>query len=206
MNPRLALVLSVVFHPLLLPSYLFALILFYLPVGALTFPVEGRRLVWIMVFLTTFLIPGLGAYAMRRAGQISSLTLESRADRRWPLLFAAACYTVTTVLFYRQTYFDDLFFYVMAIITASVYMTLVINQFWKISAHAIGVGGALGILVLLYDWLPEPHLFYPAVIGIAIAGAVLSARLALGAHNTKQVYTGFILGFLLGVILWGLPF
>ncbi|WP_210490088.1 hypothetical protein [Rufibacter aurantiacus] len=206
MNPRLATVLSVLFHPLLLPTYLFSLLLYYLPAEVFSYPPEGRRLIVLLVFILTFLLPVLGTMLLQQAGLVTSVTLDARTDRRWPLLISATCYTVLTVVFYRISFFDSLFYLMMGVITVSVYLTLVINQFWKISAHGIGLGGTLGILVLLHAWLPEAYLLLPVALGCVICGAVLSARLALGAHNTKQVYTGFALGFLLGVCLWGTPF
>src|SRR5690606_9965888 len=127
-------------------------------------------------------------------------------DRRWPLLLAVTCYTMTSVLFFRKPYFDGDFFVVMALVTVTVFLTLVINQFWKISAHGVGVGGALGILLLLHGWLPEPFMLFPILFTVVAGGAVLSARLALGAHTMKEVYVGFGLGFLVGISLWGWAF
>lgn len=198
--------LSMVFHPLLLPSYIFALILFYLPPEVISFPADARPYVLLMVFLTTFLLPTLGTMLMRQAQVVKSMTLHDREDRRWPFLLAAACYTITTVVFFKQPYFDRIFPVVMGLITATVYLTLVINQFWKISAHAVGLGGSLGILWLLHGWLSEPVLVYPIILAIALCGAVLTARLALGAHTYKQVYAGFFLGFIFGISLWGFAF
>ncbi|MFC6996870.1 hypothetical protein [Rufibacter roseus] len=206
MNLRLASALSVVFHPLLLPSYLFLLILYYLPPEAVSLPLEARWYVLLMVFLTTFLLPTLGTLLMRQAKVVKSMTMEEREDRRWPFLLAAACYTVTTFLFFKQPYLDRIFFVVMGLITATVYLALVINQFWKISAHSIGLGGGLGILLLLHGWLPEPVLVYPIVACLVVSGAVLSARLALGAHTENQVYIGYFLGFMIGISLWGFAF
>jgi len=199
-------VLSVVFHPLLLPSYLFALILYYLPPEVLSFPADARGYVLLMVFLTTFLLPVLGTLLLRQAQVVKSLQLFHQEDRRWPYMLAASCYTITTIIFYRQPYFDRIFFVVMGLITASICLVLIINQFWKISAHAVGMGGALGILVLLHGWLAEPVLVYPIVAALMACGAVLTARLALGAHTYKQVYAGFFFGFLFGISLWGFSF
>ncbi|RNI28646.1 hypothetical protein EFB08_08380 [Rufibacter latericius] len=198
--------LSVLFHPLLLPTYLFSLLLYYLPPEVFSYPPEGRRLILLLVFILTFLLPVLGTLLLQQAGLVTSITLDARSDRRWPLLLSATCYTVLTVVFYRISFFDSLFFLMMGVITASIYLTLIINQFWKISAHSIGLGGALGILVLLHGWLPEAYLLYPVAFGCIICGAVISARLALGAHTSKQVYAGFALGFLLGICLWGTSF
>lgn len=191
--------MSVVFHPLLLPTYLFALILYYLPVSALSLPVQSRWMVLGMIFFTTFLIPGLGAYTMVRMGHLDSLEMERREQRRLPLLFTGLCYAVTAYLLYRETAFDAIFHFIMSIIAASVFLAYVISLFWKVSAHSIGIGGSLGLLLILGKLLPDAFMLGPIVLGILLSGVVLSARLALHVHTPAQVYTGFFSGLLLAL-------
>nr|WP_262921615.1 hypothetical protein [Pontibacter ruber] len=189
--------LSVVFHPLLVPTYLFAFILYYLPVPVLTLPLSSRWMVLAMIFFTTVIIPGLGAYALVRTGHIDSMEMDRREQRRLPLLFTGLCYGVTSYLFYREPVFDQLFYVVMGIIATSVFLTWVISLFWKVSAHSMAMGGSLGLLLFLNRLVPEAELLSPIIFDVLIAGAVLSARLSLDAHTPAQVYTGFGSGFLL---------
>lgn len=198
MNRSLAKFLSVAFHPLLLPTYLFAFILYYLPVSTLTVALQSRWIILSMIFFTTFIIPSLGAYVMVRAGHLTSMEMEQREQRSLPLMFTSLCYATTAYLFYREQAFDQLFYFVMTIIAASVVLTFFVSYFWKISAHSVGVGGSLGLLVMLHRIAPGTPML-TVVIGMLIAGAVLSARLALHAHTPAQVYAGFGSGFLLAV-------
>ncbi|MDX5346089.1 MAG: hypothetical protein LPK19_02485, partial [Hymenobacteraceae bacterium] len=125
-----------------------------------------------------------------------------RRQRRLPLFFTALCYAVTTYLLFRETMFDQLFFYVMGLITLSVFLTYTITIFWKISAHAVGLGGTLGILLLLNTLIPDSPLLKPILVMILIAGAVMSARLALHAHTSDEVYGGFLMGLGVGLGMW----
>ena len=143
------------------------------------------------------MVPGLGAYAMFRTGFIDSYEIDRREQRSKPLLFTAVCYAVTTYLFYSEPVFDQLFFFVMGVITASVFQAWFVSFFWKISAHGIGLGGALGVLLLVNKLTPEAGLLAPIVLVILVSGAVLSARLALHAHTPAQAYTGFATGLIL---------
>jgi hypothetical protein len=194
-NRTLAQVLSVLFHPLLMPTYLFCIVLYLLPPSVITFPVERRWAILVLVFSSTFMIPGLGTYFLYRHGYVDNLTLEHRPERNLPFFFTTICFGVTTYLFYQEAYFDRLFFYIMTLITLSVFLTFLFSLRWKISAHAVGLGGALGILFLLNQLLPENELLYLIVATIICTGLVLSARLELDAHSPAEVYSGFLLGF-----------
>lgn len=195
MNRTLAQVLSVLFHPLLMPTYLFGIILYLLPASVVTFPEERRWAILVLVGCSTFIIPGLGTYFMYHQGFVGSLTLENRPERNLPFFFTSVCFGVTSYIFYQEAYFDRLFFYIMMLITLSVFLTFLFSFRWKISAHAVGLGGALGILFLLNKLLPENQLLYIIIAAIILSGLVLSARLALDAHSPSEVYSGFLLGF-----------
>ncbi len=185
-----------------MPTYLFGVILYFLPVASISLPMQSRWIVLGMIFFTTFIIPGLGAFAMFKTGFIDSYEIDRREQRSKPLLFTAVCYGVTTYLFQSEPVFDHLFFFVMGVITASVFVAWVVSFFWKISAHGIGLGGALGVLLLINKLIPDAGLLLPIVLAILLSGAVLSARLELHAHSPAQAYTGFLTGLLL-VLLAG---
>ncbi|GHA63461.1 hypothetical protein [Pontibacter akesuensis] len=200
MNRSLAQVLSVLFHPLLLPTYLFAIILYYMPTSMLTLPMQVRWVVLGMIFFTTFIIPSIGAYAMVRLGHLDSVEMDRREQRSLPLFFTAICYAATAYLLYTEPAYDALFYFVMGIIAASVFFTYAISHFWKISAHSVGMGGGLGLLLVLNKIAPDAMLIIPIAIAIFLTGAVLTARLALQAHTPAQVYAGFGGGLVLAVI------
>ena len=202
MNRTLALTLTVIFHPLLVPTYLFGLVLYELPQSVITFPAESRWVILAIVFFTTFIVPGLGTYFMYRNGFVSSMHVENRPERSLPFFFTTVCFAVTSYLFYQELVFDRLLFYMMFLITLSVFLLYLVSFVWKMSAHGVGLGGGLGILLFLHANLPESQLLYVVVGAILIIGAVMSARLALQAHTPAEVYTGFLLGFLVGVSIW----
>lgn len=137
---------------------------------------------------------------MMRAGYLKSLEMENHKQRGLPLMFTTLCYATTAYLFYREQVFDELFFFVMAVIAASVALTFFVSFFWKISAHSVGMGGALGLLIMLHRASPDTSIISVIVVGVLLAGAVLSARLALHAHSPAQVYAGFGSGLLLALM------
>lgn len=152
----------------------------------------------LLVFFSTFLIPSLGTLALVRTGYVKSVFAEERSERAWPLFFTTVCFGMLTYMFYREQVFDPLLYLIMVVITLAVFFTFAISYFWKISAHSVGMGGALGFIILLHTWQPEHRTLYLVSGTILLSGIVLSARLALNAHTPSQVYTGFLLGLALG--------
>lgn len=82
----------------------------------------------------------------------------------------------------------------------SILLTLLINYKWKISAHMIGIGGLCGALlaIIFKHSIESVWIFYSAII---VAGLIGFARLKLEAHTPSQVYSGYILGFVVEFLL-----
>jgi membrane-associated phospholipid phosphatase len=90
-------------------------------------------------------------------------------------------------------------YYTMIIVLASISLSLalvtLISVFWKISAHSVGISGIAGFLFGFYYKYADQQLFYPILAIILIAGLLMSARLALNAHNPMQIFVGALLGW-----------
>lgn len=163
-----------------------------LPLGA-----DARWQVLLLVWGLTFWLPGLAVWLLVRSGRVSSVELYERRQRPLPLLLAATAFAAaTTLTVWVPAYRAPLLTLVLGGITAAVLLTLLITFWWKISAHGVGLGGAVGLLVLL---LVRP---YPtdgraagwlAAAGLA-AAAVFWARLQLQAHTPAQLWAGLGLG------------
>src|SRR5687767_14378643 len=106
-----------------MPTYLFYIILYLLPQSVVTFPPESRWVIMAVMFFTTFLVPALGTYYMYRSGYISNMEVTERPERSMPFFFTTVCFAITSYLFYQENYFDRLLFYIMFLITLSVFLT-----------------------------------------------------------------------------------
>ncbi|NJO01987.1 MAG: hypothetical protein HC880_10095 [Bacteroidia bacterium] len=76
----------------------------------------------------------------------------------------------------------------------------VIHLYWRISAHSVGICGTLGMFFGISLRFSDEGLFYPILVGIVLAGALMSARLYLNLHNLAQVSAGGLLGFSIGLV------
>jgi membrane-associated phospholipid phosphatase len=76
----------------------------------------------------------------------------------------------------------------------SIFIGFFINIFLKVSLHAIGVGSffAVTLIILKYS---DYNLTLLIIGSIIVAGVVGSARVALGAHEPKEVFLGYLVGF-----------
>ena len=205
MTNRIATFLSVVFHPLLITTYLFALLFLAAPdlvgVGALELPALGSLL--LLIFLNTFVAPAVIIYYFYRFGLVSSLHVDNLRERRLPYLVSAIIYAISTYLFgWKLQPIAELAPQISVILgsaTLSLIIVALVSLFWKISAHATGIGGAIGIVMALLMRYDESTLLNPLLIAIVTGGFLMSARLYMNAHNLAQIAAGVFCGIFIGV-------
>jgi hypothetical protein len=190
-------IISVLFHPLLLPTYLVLVLHGFFP-SMLSLRTEYTYTIIGLIFVFTFVLPSLNLITLRYFGSITSLTLESRQQRILPFTFIALLYLLVTFLFYTKLPFSQNFNKLMVIVTALVVVSLIITTFYKISVHSLAVGGGLGILLPLNRVAEQANLLWPTVILIVISGLVMSSRLLLNAHTPRQVMIGSVVGISIG--------
>ncbi len=192
MEIKVSKILSVVFHPLLIPTYTL-LIIFNLNVFfSMIIPQLAKWQILGMVFLITFLFPLFMMILFQRIGIIKSLYMKTKEERTLPYLMTIIFYYLASYLL-KQLQISPIFYYFILGATFLIIITLIINFFWKISIHMIGIGGMLGTLIgLSFLWMIDiPFLIILLILCSGITGF---ARLKLNAHNPAQVYTGFVIG------------
>jgi membrane-associated phospholipid phosphatase len=216
---RIAYLLSLVLHPLLLPSAFIAVLFFF--TTSVVVPVsQSLRLPFLgIIFIMTFIFPMCTAAIWLLSRQLQTppakprlgdddaqdtssevnLHMQNRRDRRWVFVFTSVIYIMATVLFELKAK-NPFITLVLTSITLSLILLTIITFFWKISAHSVGMSGILGMLVGFNYQLGEGVLFYPILISIVLVGLIMTVRLYLDAHNIEQVVAGFVLGFVVNLL------
>lgn len=189
--------ISVVFHPLLLTTYLVIILSYYFP-SMLMIRKENRMVIVGLVFVFTFVLPAVNLVMLRAFGNIQSLTLQSRRERILPFVFISMFYVLFTFLFYFKLPFSANFEKLMMIVSALVVVSLMITLFYKISIHSIAMGGGIGILLPLNQVTEQMSLLWPTAFTILVTGLVMSSRLVLDAHSPREVMYGGVVGFVVG--------
>ncbi len=190
--------ISAVFHPLFFPTYGTLLILMVNPNLYGHFP-DRLHIVWlIVVFALTFLFPVIWLFMMRRLEMIDSLELITAKERIIPFVATATFYLWTTWMFKPNVAMkippNELVFFMMAGATLAVFVGFFINLFSKISIHAIAAGCLLGLSLSIIKFSTYDLRFIMLCV-IVLAGIIGTARLYLKAHDTQQVFIGYLVGF-----------
>lgn len=193
----LAKILSVLLHPLWMPTLTVWLCFRIDPYMSYGFTPEGLLLVYGMVFAMTALFPLMSVLLMRRSGLVSDLTMPLRRERVPAYISALMYYGMCYFLVYRTTG-NGVTLGIFFGMTVTLLLVLLITLRWKISAHMAGIGGLIGAIVsvLVIDEREAPLLVSALFV---LAGTLGTARLAVSDHSPAQVYSGALLGF--GVVL-----
>lgn len=196
----LARITSIIFHPLLLATYLFALLTYTVPSALDPLKEDGHLNFIFLIFCVTFLFPALNIGIFKTFGSIRTFTMEDRHERIIPFSFITILYIVVTYLFYSRTrisYNDNLLKFLI-IIDALILVGTVATYFYKVSMHSLGICGIIGILLPLNKISEDGALFYPTIAAIVLAGVIMSSRLQLQVHSPREVMVGAVLGFTTG--------
>lgn len=178
------------------------LIQFYLQLSLLNHPKldQATLLKSLMVFLFLMALPVLSIIWLKKIGRVSSWEMESRKERTVPFLLMLV---FNTTLYGFLVYFD-LFPELKNLLLLGgslVAFALLVNLFWKISIHMIGLGSLASLVSYnglgFHVFNVETNLL--VVITCALVAAVLVAfsRYKLKAHNPAQIIAGWIAGFAL---------
>lgn len=192
---------SFVFHPLLMPTYIFLMG----SVGLQGFVYQQEGDWWRLlqfIFIVTFAMPALVILLMRRMNWIKSITLELRDDRPLPMFLTAIIYAFSIYLIQGSFLLNLDMLIILATITLTILFTAMVSLFVKISAHAIGTAGGLTFIGILAYKYPENHLLIYAVLASLAWGSTLFARLQLRAHTQSQIWSGSIFAVLLSISLF----
>jgi len=194
MEKRIAQAISVIFYPLFVPTYAFAVLLIMPAYFSALMPASAKWMVIGLVFFVTCVLPTLSFLFMIKTGVVSTTYLSKREDRILP-------YIVSIIFFYLAYYMlknlqvSPVYVYFMIGATMLNILVFGINFFWKISSHMASIGALTGMMVGLSYFLGTFYFSFIAVT-LIVSGLVAFARLKLEVHTPAQVYAGFILGFL----------
>ncbi len=202
-------ILSVLFHPLLMVTYMLLLLLVINPYQFGVYKMAEQWKLLIMVFLSTFVMPIFAVFMMKSLNMVKTMQLEDRYERIGPYILTGVFYLWMFINFRNNPLIPKPMVIVMLGSTIALFLAFFLNNFTKISAHAAGMGGLVGmaaINTLFFNFdtftlsfgklgMYEISTNFVLMAVIILAGIVCTARLLLGAHNEKQLYVGFAAGF-----------
>ncbi len=186
--------ISYLFHPLLMATYGCLLVFFGLTntIYYVFTPISTKLVLTITVFAFTFLLPALNLLILYKFNYVSSLKIENRNERTFPLIVTSLCYFGLYYMIYDFNIWPAIKMFILGG-GLCILFAAIINIWWQISAHMIGIGGLFGVLLAISFFMQIPF-FYAITFCVLIAGIIGFARLLLNAHTPSQVYVGFVFG------------
>ena len=187
---------SFVFHPLFIPFYVVAFLIYYHPSYFSGFSDTTKLNLLLATALNTIFFPAFAVLLMKGLGFIKSVFLRTQQDRIGPYLSSMIFYFWAARIFFK---FQPELFPVLASFMTGIFLTTVVgllsNIYFKISMHAMGCGGLIGVfLIIMFG--NTMLMTWPLSAALLITGIVCTSRLLVSDHTQKEIYLGFLVGLL----------
>lgn len=186
-------VVSYVFHPLFIPTYVFFFLMTQVPyefAGITNWQLKMRLfgLFWLTAFF-----PAFAVFLLWRLKFSESIFLKTQKERIIPFVITMFFYWW---MYYLSRNFTDQpivlkFFFMGIFIGTSV--GLVFNNFMKISLHAMAAGGAAAAIILFSYYYQTPFGVFIS-IALLLTGIICTSRLLVSDHTEKEIYFGLLVG------------
>lgn len=186
-------IISYVFHPLFIPTYIFIFLTKQFPYEFADITDWQLKLKVFSVFWMTAFFPAFAVFLLWRLKLSESIFLRTQKERIIPYFITMFFYWWMHYLSKNQT--DQpivLKFFYFGIFWTTI-IGVIINNFIKISLHTIAAGSAVAAIVLI-SFYYHTHLGLPIAIAIVLAGIVSTARLLVSDHTNLEIYSGLGLG------------
>ena len=193
MSEKIAKIISIVFHPVLVPTLGMLVLLnsgFYFTILSW----EAKRFILLVFLFSTGIMPML-TVAVLALNPKFNVNMPNSRDRIIPLLFSSAFYYLGFMLLNKMRAFPV--FKVFMIASALVIVVLLVVSFsWKISSHMAALGALAGTFFAL-SFRSGVNPVWSIVGIVVVSGIVGTARLILKRHNIWQIAAGYFSGFLI---------
>ncbi len=185
---------SYVFHPLFIPLYAISFLVFFHPSYFAGFTLYEKYRVLLTTVLNTVFFPAFAVLLMKGLGFIKSIFLVTPQDRIGPYLSSMIFYFWAAWVFFKM---DPQLALILPSFMTGVFLTTVVgllsNIYFKISMHAMGMGGLLGLFLIIMTY-NTMLMTWPLCIALLITGLVCTSRLIISNHTQKEIYWGLFFG------------
>ena len=193
--------ISYILHPLFIPTYFFLYLMQVLPYEFVGITEWQLTLRLFSVFWLTAFFPAFAVFLMWRLKLSDSIFLRTQKERIIPYVITMFFYWW---MYYLSRNFTDqplaLKFFYFGIFIATA-LGLIINNFMKISLHAMGVGGLLTAVILVGLHYSIDNAIW-TLLAIIITALVMSARMIVSDHSRQELILGLFIGLLTQVMAY----
>ena len=187
---------SYIFHPLFIPLYVTYYLAFMHP-GYFNGISENGK-VWVLLRVANNMVffPAILVLLLKGVGFIDSIFLKTQKERVIPYIASGIFFFWMYLVFRNQSEVPSILTAFIFSVFISSSVALIANIYFKISMHAIGVGGLLGLMLVIFFTNTSSPVTLPLVITLLITGVVCTSRLIVSNHTQKDIYLGLLYGIL----------
>ncbi|MGG9970705.1 hypothetical protein ACQ33O_02830 [Ferruginibacter sp. SUN002] len=186
---------SYIFHPLFIPLYIYWFLAYVHPTYFSGFSDMLKTRVGFSLLLNAVLFPAITVLLLKGLGFIESIFLRTQKDRIIPYIASMTYFFWTQYMLREQNFVPRILVAFMFGAFIASAMALIANIYYKISMHAIGVGGAIGLCLVIMQQ-NTMMITFPLSIALLVAGIVCTSRLIISDHSQKEIYTGLFVGLI----------
>lgn len=195
-------ILSYLFHPLFIIGLMAWYIIYQHPTAYLGSDDRAKKWAFMIACINGIFFPLISVLLLRAVGFIKSIFLTTQKERIIP-------YILTNFFFFWVFWIFRNFQgtpQIMKAMTLGVLLAssaaILFNIYLKISMHAIGMGGLVGLALLSIYKESSVISALPLTVALLIAGFVCTSRLIVSNHKPAEIYLGFITGLACQFIGW----
>ncbi len=186
MKNKFARLISTIFVP---PS--FTIIVYSIFAFSIETSFRNSLTVFLVALIFGFILPIAMFILMRKKKMISDNDAMIKDQRTLPYLIAVVFYSIgLIILLLSKVSIISIAFWFCYI--SNTFITIIINKYWKISAHSMGASGAAAALFFTFGW--------SSFVAMIIALFVGWSRIELKCHSLSQVVAGILLAFFFSYI------
>ncbi len=193
--------ISYLFHPLFINAYVMAFLIFFHPYAFVGFSHQDKVFRFVNIVLCNTFFPVFAVFLMWRLKLIKSMLLRDQKERIIPYIVAMTFYWWTWIVFKNREGNPPIAIHFLLGSFLAICGGWICNIFFKVSMHAIAMGGALMFFYLFgFNDLQGSGLYIS--IALVLTGLVCTSRLILAAHSGFEVWSGLFVGLLAQYIAW----
>jgi len=205
--------ISIIMHPMFMMSYVLLILFKFNPYLFGLAPGKAQELFFITVVILSVFFPLVAILMMKGLNMIQSIEMKTKEERVGPLIATGIFYLWLFVNIKDNTSVSEVF-------TIALFFSFFINNFTKISLHAVGMGGLLMGVFFIRQFFTYGHAQFSLgslgvfnihinlILGVVIllCGLVASSRLLLDAHKSTDISGGFLVGVVSQIIAFRIFF
>jgi len=194
--------ISVLFHPLFIGAMMAAYLLFIHPSYFIGFSDRARLMKLLIVINNNVFFPLVVVGLLRGLGFNKSFLLKTQKERIVPYIASITFFFWSYYVFKNQTGTPEVMVGMCRGIFLSAAASLLLNNYFKISMHAVGIGGLLGLVtVSILDG--SQYAGIPVLVALFLSGITITSRKIVSDHSWFDLISGLLVGFLFQLIsLW----